>query len=528
MSSVEPDIRLLTADQVGAAKAIAGLLRDGLIVPLVGAGLSRRAGLPTWEELGENLIRAWHQSEPDPARRALDPDTYVRLIHWLFGADHLAFTSYLRHRVTSADNPAAGSAAFSALVYKALYGAYPDTTPRPDDVHRHLVALFADHPRQLWTTNYDDLLEQAAQSLGLAPLSLHLTDHRAGRGLLVHHLHGYLPPAPPNQEPSFFPVVLAEDDYHAVAANQVDAAWIDHAFYQLFETRHVLILGMSLSDRNLRRVLATLPPARSSGPAVARHYALMKMVTPGDLAQERFDEAVRESAAHAACALRAHHWSDYGIEVIDLDHHGLLLPFLVRLRYEAHAGTPGGLWAAAAERVARALRPWEQTQQRRGLALLRQIGPALAEDFGLAAPEHVDVGLFLLAQEPRELELVMRVGASPPAQPRGRTFSVDPDAPTGVAGCVFVSGSGMIVNHDDAYHDYGGVPPVAGESAPYATIISVPVVDWPSGGLPVGVLYVTVRSLDAALLQRPAGAVLDWLSQAGRSLLDELLERTTP
>lgn len=48
-------------------------LRDGLLCPVVGAGLSQNAGLPSWDALASlmadelNLAEAERAAEPDPA-----------------------------------------------------------------------------------------------------------------------------------------------------------------------------------------------------------------------------------------------------------------------------------------------------------------------------------------------------------------------------------------------------------------------------------------------------------------------------
>ena len=516
--------RLLTDAQAAAAREIAALIREGQVAPLVGTGLSLGAGLPSWTTLGEQIIRAWQPTDPDAQRRQMEPGHYLALMRGLF-ADDLTFTSYLRHRLRE-------PAEFSAFVYRALYGEQTsEGPPRPRDTHRHLVALFAPQPDLLhagdvWTTNYDDLLEEAARELGHKQLhSLHLADHRAGRGLNVHHLHGYLPPERPGQPVQYYPVVLAEDDYHAVAANMAEAGWIDRTFYHLFETRHVLIVGMSLTDPNLRRVLATLPtrPPGSVGP---RHSAVMKVITPEEVAQWDVPSDLCPVLALGVSHERGKHWEDYGVRVVDLADHALLLPFLVRLRYEAHGSARGQLWEAAAAHVTQRLKPWARGQRKRAEMELRTIHQRLTQDFKVSREEIVDVGLFLLAENEVELELVMRVGESPPpTADHRRTFSVAPDAPTGAAGCVFVAGAGMIVSRSDAAYDYGGPAPEGEESAPYEAIIQVPVVDWPAGGLPIGVLYATIRTTEAELLQQPAGELLGWLASFGQDLVGRLQRR---
>lgn len=364
--------------------------------------------------------------------------------------------------------------------------------------------------------------------MGRDPKTLHIADHRASRGLVINHLHGYLPAVRPDQAPVFHPVVLAEDDYHAVAANIADAAWIDHALFHLFETWHVFIVGMSLADRNVRRVLATIPAVGADATAQSRHFAVLKEVEADELGQRRIRQPTRARLAVSACRLRTQHWADYGIQVIDLADHHLLLPLLLRLRYESFGQKPGDLWVASAAHVTKNIRPWDMSQQRLLARWLGRVKELLVQAFQLADDEIADVGLFLLKGAPIELELVTRVGASPAARRGERIFRVDPDAPTGAAGCAFVSGSSMVVSREDAYHDYGGVPPEAGGSAAYAAIFQAPVVDWLAGGIPVGVLYVTVGSSTAALLRRPATEVLDLLTESGQRVLRGLLTRKFP
>src|SRR5262245_15111022 len=215
-------------------------------------------------------------------------------------------------------------------------------------MHRHLVALFAQHPGHLWTTNYDDLLERAAAELALEPRCLELEQHKVSRGLLITHLHGYLPPVPQTgQGPGEVaprPVVLAEDDYHAVATGRatgqrVDTSWIGHEFYRLFHEHQVLMLGMSLSDTNLRRVparLATIDSERRHTEETSEpmHYAILTPMTPESLALNRIHATRRAQAATTATSMRANFWQDYGVRIIDLSTYERLPSFLLRLRYE--------------------------------------------------------------------------------------------------------------------------------------------------------------------------------------------------
>lgn len=509
------------------AKEIAKAIRLGQVVPLVGAGLSMDAGLPNWNDLGERLIRAWQDWEPAGGMRSLSPDNYIRLIRETFGKNDLAFISYLRRALPKAHRRGHGSApSFSTLLYRALYSDPAEAGqfiyPQPSDLHRHLVALFADHPGRLWTTNYDDLLERAATNLGRECHSLDLIHHQVKRGLLVTHLHGFLPPLPldvePREEKVQAAVVLAEDDYHAVAANQFDAAWIGREFYRLFEEHRVLILGMSLVDANLRRVLATLPLPLAE--ADACHYGVLTPVTAAAVPLKRVRLPRRAAAARDASAIRARYWSDYGVGIVSLSSYARLLPFIMRLRYESFGKAAGDLWRRGAARGYGSIGPWADSQQALASQHLTKLIQSLRADFHVSNDrEVVDLGVFLLHPDRLDLELTFRGGRSPRPVRGERWFRADPDHPTGVAGCVFVTGNGISISRADLLHDFGVPETQRSASASYEGIISVPLIDWPYQALPLGVIYVTVADLNGRLFAASQEQVLRWLGVAGQDLL---------
>lgn len=252
-AEAESDAAPLLSDKaVRHARTIANAVRQGELAPLVGAGVSVACGLTGWRDLVRRMILAWKEWDTSGAAQTLDDESYVGLYEDVLG-DDLSVVAYLRRSASKTKQ-----VSFAQLLYAALYSDRSGTpcTPAPSDVHRHLVALFADHPQRLWTTNYDDLIEEAARSANVRVRTLDPGRRRPGRGLTVAHLHGFL--APPGRKlghptPEQSPVVLAEDDYHAVAADVI--GWTNREMHRLFDERQVLILGMSMSDPNLRRVL---------------------------------------------------------------------------------------------------------------------------------------------------------------------------------------------------------------------------------------------------------------------------------
>lgn len=521
---------LLPRDAIEQAKRIADGIRSCEVAPLIGAGLSLDAGVPTWSRLVDRLINAWQRWDESPSRR-LSPDNYVRLIRRGFPSD-MSVISYLRRRVDELDGPAA----FGQVLHSALYSdpARAElTTPAPRDVHRHLVALFHEEPGRIWTTNYDDLLEEAGRDLGLRVSTVDPNRRRITRKPSVAHLHGFL--APPDRaaghpSPAESAVVLAEDDYHHVVGDVI--GWTNRELFRLFDEYSVLIVGMSLDDPNVRRVLASIPPVPTSGGV--RHFAVLRASDARSIGLARVQDGTRARARDDLDTFRSWFWRQYGVEVVVLPDHASTLPFVLRLRYESFGERPGDLWRRGGEIGHLKIRPWDSGKQAVGQSHLARSVEDLCRDFRVDRDEVVEMGVFLVKPDGKTLELVFRGGGSERAAEGSRQFSVDPDAPTGLAGRVFVSGDLVRVARSHPLHDYGlsAVERTRSRDT-YEGIISVPIVDWKAGGIPLGVVYVTTARVDGTLFRLPprqaargTEATLDdlygWLARSAGLLLDGL------
>ena len=330
---------LLPPAAVEGAKRVAAAVRQGRVAPLVGSGISCQSGLPPWSALVGRIIRAWQRYDEEDgtwSARHLSHN-YPRLLSTVF-ADDLSLTAYVRDRLTRLR---IGMVPFSRLLYPALYGRSDESrsvldlfTPEPTHVHRHLVALFAAHPRRIWTTNYDDLLEEAARLAHVPVRPLDLGRRAAADDLAVAHLHGFLRPPDRRRgkghpDPDWARVILAEDDYHETTAEAIN--WTNREFARLLDEHRALILGMSLNDPNLRRVLATLAHRRRGGEPT--HYAIMRSLGVGDREISGLSDSERVQAAADANAFRAAFWEQQGVRIIELPDHQSILPFLVRVRY---------------------------------------------------------------------------------------------------------------------------------------------------------------------------------------------------
>lgn len=502
---------LLPPPLVAEAKKLGALIRAQRVAPLVGAGLSTACGLPKWQQLVDRLILARREWDV-PLRDVLTQADYIRFVRRNFRTD-AAVISYLRRIIDQEQKPEGETKSFGQLLYSALYSGDSgesillDLKPLP--IHKHIVCAFADAPARIWTTNYDDIIETAAELCGIQSGSLDPHHRRPESHFSIAHLHGYLPKEVRRRggelqgDPGNTQVVLAEDDYHAISNDFV--GWTNRELFRLFDEYTVLMLGMSLDDPNVRRVLSVLGEShRTTGQS---HFAMMKTITevPKQLSSNGssyVDEYIR-----AANEARKWYWSQHGVNIIEISEYEYMLPFLVRLRFESFGEKAGALWQMGADRIHKAHDPWDLDLQRRNRLALEGARYEFCKQFSVPEDEVFEIGIFLLQSDARSLELVYRGGREKSSARGGRVFSADPDAPTGVAGRVFVSGDLVRIPVSHELHNFGLDDAVEVQDCDYAGIISVPIVDWSQRGVPLGVAYITTTTVDGTLFKMPsAGA----------------------
>ncbi len=264
------------------ANELARKLRDDQLVLFVGAGLShlcpfvspRTTRLPMWSGLADAIAEKFREENLDPKDFGNTTD----------------FFDY----AMSLEGGAAKS-----RVQLAIREALDETYIYPSAAHNALAHL----PwSEIWTTNYDTLLERATGKKtvnGENEFGLLREYHRAREGIVLH-LHGT------KQNPH----TLGKDSYRNWEGNNPQVlAYIKGILLQ----KTILFVGYGLGDPNLDEALNWLRNARNGEVA---HYALSWKVPPARLAQliERdhieaisfVDEAQFQKAfVQLACALTA-------------------------------------------------------------------------------------------------------------------------------------------------------------------------------------------------------------------------------
>ena len=152
----------------------------------------------------------------------------------------------------------------------------------PASIHNYLAEISRNAPLLIVTTNYDDLTECAFKRLGLPfDMVVHPTDRKDLEGSILWWKHGASKPEvlPPNQlfidlksttviykmhgtvdrlTSEWDSFVITEDDYIDFLSRMTGQTAVPAQFMRHFRTRHFLFLGYGLSDWNLRVVLKNL------------------------------------------------------------------------------------------------------------------------------------------------------------------------------------------------------------------------------------------------------------------------------
>jgi|SRR5271157_1197004 len=246
----------------------------------LGAGVSVGSGLPTWDRL---VLAMYFSTMADKTMKGWRPfPNYLYAIaefHLKRGQEPLEITARKVRKFCPGERQL-----FDEL-HRALYQAFVD--PYSGQVeHPNVPELRSGNPtldavarlieqgdwaskgvKSVITYNYDSLLETALTGFPHQPIF-------DGSGwdatkLPIYHVHGFVPLSDADQGSNGEEIVFTEDQYHLTA--QDSYSWSNLVQIQAMSSSVGLMIGLSLSDRNMRRLLDAVGQA----PVGARNYAIL-------------------------------------------------------------------------------------------------------------------------------------------------------------------------------------------------------------------------------------------------------------
>jgi len=252
---------------------------NGNLSLYLGAGASVDSGLPTWDKLvlamyfsalSEQSLKPWH----------LYPSYLFATAEWHLERGHepLEITARkIKRYYKDRDD-------FTQHIWETLYAGFLDilssgtvnVSPSSICAGNHTLEAIVHLCRNsvygkkgvqtIISYNYDSLLEIA---LGDYPFHTIYKSEPLQRGKLpIYHVHGYVPLNV--AELTDYDIVFTEDQYHQSAKDAY--SWANLVQIQALSGSTGLMIGLSLSDRNMRRLLDAI----SQMPVETCNYALLK------------------------------------------------------------------------------------------------------------------------------------------------------------------------------------------------------------------------------------------------------------
>jgi SIR2-like domain len=266
----------------GAIDALRDEFQRGRLTLYLGAGVSRESGLPNWNTLIASLYYSAISADWKPQWIAF-PNYLYALGEWLLMKSGEP-PEVIAGKIESYYGSNSG---FAEELKGTLYLPWQQThdhleTPSPQQLRGGNALLDAVAKlceatvdscglHAVVTTNYDSLLEQSI-SQGSArdkfrPIwksAEKLPSNKKG----IFHVHGYLP-ADGDGSP-YGEIMLTEAQYHGAASDPY--SWSNLTLIQCFSASTGLMIGMSMADRNLRRLLHALHRTQLS----EKQYVILK------------------------------------------------------------------------------------------------------------------------------------------------------------------------------------------------------------------------------------------------------------
>ena len=214
----------------------------GKNVLFLGAGVSKSAKMPTWDELLEGLMSEVKQLKEPTLTAFKELSSHVLNE---CGNSYLIMARYLQTAIHQYDK----DVNFSELIQKYLYNGKNQSDLL--DALSSIIQL--KKVNEVITYNFDDILEQNLKKKGLSDpedfTSISKDAEIKGHNTMpIYHVHGIIP-----QYGATDTVVFSEEEYHDRYSNSYH--WSNVEQLHALSRMHCFFIGLSMNDPNLRRLL---------------------------------------------------------------------------------------------------------------------------------------------------------------------------------------------------------------------------------------------------------------------------------
>ncbi len=248
----------------------------------LGAGVSSSAGVPDWNTLLNSLFVSYITNEIDDSENVNDNEILqiANRLNNIDGASALMSARYLRRGLSKTIGE---TNSFTKEIADNLYKLRDKNKPIDSDLIKSIVTMCIPKRtgakiKSIITYNFDDLVERELKKKSIDFLSIfNNEDICSVEELPVYHVHGFLPEKTENYDLlEKSTLVFSEEGYHEIYSNVYH--WSNLVQLNCLRENHCLMIGLSMTDPNLRRLL-DISGAKSES---TMHYTFLKRKTFDD------------------------------------------------------------------------------------------------------------------------------------------------------------------------------------------------------------------------------------------------------
>lgn len=243
--------------------------REDDLVLLLGAGVSKDAGIPSWDKLVSELLVSLIESKLKENKIILgekERDLIVAALKNENANSPLLQTRYIRTGLKSE---------FYKVLNNVLYKECSDTSEILKSIAKLCQPLRnRTGIKAIITYNFDNLIEHNLDNIEVSNKPIYReTDVSTNDSLSIYHVHGYLPRKIDDySELDDSLLVFSEEGYHKVMLDPYH--WSNLVQLNYLRENTCLLIGLSVTDPNLRRLLDIAMRKRAHEDC--KHYVILK------------------------------------------------------------------------------------------------------------------------------------------------------------------------------------------------------------------------------------------------------------
>lgn len=241
-----------------------------------GAGISMDYGLPSWNSFIKRLYVEAFKALKSPSIPNFEPQEIAKLYASLNDSNSPLINASQVKNILRDD--------FLEIIRDCLYASssYPSKkTALIESMSKAIIQKYNNGLNEIVTYNFDDILEDTLRTNLLKVKSIvngrELSNITGKENVLIYYVHGRVPHR--SGDSTSDSIVFAESEYYNL--QNYMSSWQNRVQLDLLSKSTVIMLGLSLMDPNLRRLLEM-----SYKETKRKHFLIKKILSLKDLEKD--------------------------------------------------------------------------------------------------------------------------------------------------------------------------------------------------------------------------------------------------